>query len=74
MDADVERNLLVQAASELTSGGRISFDALAVATGLSLEEVTGGVEDLAARGLLEVEDGAVVQVTGPGLAETEAAG
>ena len=74
MDADLERTLLVQAATELAGGGRLNLDALAATTGLSLEEVTQGVEELAARDLLEAEDGAIVRVTDAGLAEVEADG
>jgi len=74
MDADLERTLLVKASTELTSGGRLPLDALATDTGLSLEDVSTGIEELAAQGYVEVEDGAVVRVTDEGLAEIEAAG
>ena len=74
MDTDRERTLLLQASTELVSGGRLSLDALATSADLSLEEVTSGVEELANQGLVEVEDGAVVRVTDAGLAEIEADG
>lgn len=71
MDADLERTLLLHAATELVTGGRVSLAELATATGSSVEEVTSAVEDLAGRDLLEAEDGAVVRVTEAGLAEVE---
>lgn len=71
MDADLERTVLLHTATELASGGRLALDDLATATGLSLEEVTSTVEELAGQDLLEVEDGAVVRVTESGLAEVE---
>lgn len=74
MDADAERTLLVHAATELTTGGRVPLEAMAIETGLSIEDVTTAVEQLAAQGLVEVEDGAVVRVTSEGLADTEADG
>lgn len=74
MDADRERTLLIHAATELTTGGRLALDEMATATGLSLEEVTAGVEDLAGQGLVEVEDGAIVLVTREGLAEVQTEG
>lgn len=74
MDADLERTLLVQASTELASGGRVTLADLATATGLDVEDVTSAVEQLAAQDLLESEDGAVVRVTDSGLAEIEAAG
>jgi len=74
MDADLQRTLLVQAATELVSGGRLPFAALATATELSLEEVTAAVEELAGQDLVEVEDGAVVRVTDAGMVETETTG
>jgi len=74
MDADAERALLVHAATELTTGGRLPLDAVATETGLTLEDVTAGVERLAAQGYVEVEDGALVRVTDEGLAEVEAGG
>lgn len=74
MDADLERTLLVQASTELSTGGRVTLADLATATGLDVEDVTAAVERLAAQDLLEAEDGAVVHVTGAGLAEIEASG
>lgn len=74
MDADAQRTILVSAATELATSGRLPLDALAAATGLDLEDVRAGVEQLAARDLLEAEDGAVVRVTGAGMAELEAEG
>ncbi len=71
MDADLERTVLLHAATELTTGGRLALDELATATGLSLEEVGSVVEQLAGQDLVEVEDGAVVRVTETGLAEVE---
>ncbi len=71
MDADLERTVLLHAATELTTGGRLALDELATATGLSLEEVGSVVEQLAGQDLVEVEDGAVVRVTETGLAEIE---
>ncbi len=74
MDADLERTLLVHAATELATAGRLPFAELATSVGAELEEVTAAVEELAGRDLMEVEDGAVVRVTSTGLAEVEAAG
>ena len=74
MDADRERDLLTHAATELAGGGRLSMSELATATGLSIEATTQVVEELAARDLVEAEDGAVVRVTDAGLAEVEAVG
>lgn len=74
MDADTERTLLVQASTDLAGGGRVKLADLATATGLDLEEATTAVEQLAARDLVEVEDGAVVRVTDAGLAEIQAEG
>jgi len=74
MDADAERTLLVHASTELTTGGRLQLDALAAATGLSVEDVSAAVESLAAKALVEVEDGAVIRVTQQGLAEVAADG
>ena len=74
MDADRHRDVLTSAAAELTSGGRLSMSDLASATGLSIEEVTSVIEELAGQDLVEAEDGAVVRVTDAGLAEIEAVG
>ena len=71
MDPHLQRTVLLHATTELTTGGRLALDDLATATGLSLEEVSTVVEELAGQDLLEVEDGAVVRVTETGLAEVE---
>jgi len=74
MDTDTQRTLLVQAATELTSGGRVLLADLASATGLGEDEVCEAVSELAAENLVEVDDGAVVRVTDAGMAEIEGAG
>lgn len=74
MEADLERTLLVHAATELSTASRLPLGELATAIGVDLEEVTAAVEELASKDLVEVEDGAVVRVTSTGLAEVEAAG
>ncbi len=74
MDADLQRTLLVHAATELASGERLPLADLATATGLALEEVAAVVDELAAQDLVEVEDGPVVRVTEAGMAETGSTG
>lgn len=74
MEADMERSLLVHAATELATAGRLPLAELATVIGVDLEEVAAAVEELASKDLVEVEDGAVVRVTSTGLAEVEAAG
>ena len=74
MDADRARDLLTHTATELAGGGRLSLSELASASGLSIEETTAVVEELAAQDLIEAEDGAVVRVTDAGLAEVESVG